>query len=54
MAVGCSNVLKLVDFPMWQSHVQIEDYSIVFFNLTAVFESHTAKLALRARLICTL
>ena len=35
---------------MWQSRVEIEGYSIMYFNLIATFESiiHTVELSLKA------
>ena len=41
---------------MWQSCVEIEDYSITYFDCITVFEYHTAELlgGVHPMVICTL
>ena len=37
---------------MWQSHVEIEGYSVVYLHCITVFEDSIAEPALRAGLVC--
>ena len=39
---------------MWQSHVEIEGYSIAYFDRIAAFKAPIAEFPLRAGLICAL